>query len=129
MTSFYGYNVGGPLPGKDLPKVKGIDSARMYPTAPNSRDVVFDSDDDVFYLLETDASNYKSKVRRFRFYEETIEDANDAKYATKEDLNSLREAINNVQQSIQQLAETNNRSKQYNGKQRYNSSRETEANS
>ena len=40
MTSFYGYNL-GQLPGKDLPKVKGIESARMFPTAPDSRCVVF----------------------------------------------------------------------------------------
>jgi len=127
MTSFYGYNI-GPLPGKDLPKVKGIESARQYPTMPDSRCVVFEDDDDVFYLIETDSSNYKSSIRRFRFTEESIEAANDAKYATKEDFNLLREAINNVQQSIQQLAESNrtNNSKQFNGKQRSNSGGENE---
>lgn len=127
MTSFYGYNI-GQLPGKDLPKVKGIESARQYPTMPDSRCVVFEDDDDVFYLIETDSSNYKSSIRRFRFTEESIEDANDAKYATKEDFNLLREAINNVQQSIQQLAESNrtNNSKQFNGKQRSNSGGENE---
>ena len=127
MTSFYGYNI-GQLPGKDLPKVKGIESARQYPTMPDSRCAVFEDDDDVFYLIETDSSNYKSSIRRFRFAEESIEDANDAKYATKEDFNLLREAINNVQQSIQQLAESNrtNNSKQFNGKQRSNSGGENE---
>ena len=130
MNNFYGYNI-GVMPGKDLPKVKGIESARMYPTTPNSRDVVFEEDDDVFYLIETDSSNYKSNIRRFRFYEESIEEANDAKYATKEDFNSLREAINNVQQSIQQLATSNNRTqyndtKQGNHKQRNNGGRENE---
>lgn len=120
MNNYYGYNI-GQLPGKDLPKVKGIESARMYPTAPNSRDVVFDEDDDVFYLIETDASNYKANIRRFRFTEESIEAANDAKYATKADLLNLQEAINNVQQSIQQLS----KQKQSN-KQRNNSGREDE---
>ena len=115
MTSFYGYNL-GQLPGKDLPKVKGIDSARMFPTAPDSRCVVFDEDEDVFYIISTDSSNFKSSIDRYRFYKETIEEANDSKYATKEDFDLLREAINNVQQSIQQLTKHN--SKQFNGKQR-----------
>lgn len=128
MTSYYGFNV-GQLPGKDLPKVKGIESARMFPTAPNSRNVVFDEDEDIFYLIETDASNFKSSVRRFRFYEETIEEANDAKYATKEDFNYLKEAINNVQQSIQQLAANKSTStKQPTNKQRGNGSGENETN-
>lgn len=131
MTNLYGYNV-GMLPGKDLPRVKGIESARMYPTAPNSRDVVFEEEDDVFYLIETDSSNYKSNIRRFRFYEESIEEANDAKYATKEDFDSLREAINNVQQSIQQLTAPDNRAQYHKpnaGKQRNNSGRENETRS
>ena len=125
MNNFYGYNL-GTLPGKDLPKVKGIESARQYPTVPNSRDVVFDEDEDIFYLIETDSSNFKSNIRRFRFYEETIEEANDAKYATKEDFTSLKEAIENVQQSIQQLTEHNS-SKQF--KQRNNGSGKNETNS
>ena len=125
MNNFYGYNL-GTLPGKDLPKVKGIESARQFPTIPNSRDVVFDEDEDIFYLIETDSSNFKSNIRRFRFYEETIEEANDAKYATKEDFTSLKEAIENVQQSIQQLTEHNG-SKQF--KQRNNGSGKNEANS
>lgn len=125
MNNFYGYNL-GTLPGKDLPKVKVIESARQFPTVPNSRDVVFDEDEDIFYLIETDSSNFKSNIRRFRFYEETIEEANDAKYATKEDFTSLKEAIENVQQSIQQLTEHNS-SKQF--KQRNNGSGKNEANS
>ncbi len=78
MNNFYGYNL-GQLPGRDLPKVKGIESAKMFITMPDSRCAVFDEDDDVFYIIETDSSNFKSKIRRFRFYEETIEEANDAK--------------------------------------------------
>lgn len=71
MNNYFGYNI-GQLPGTDLPRVKGIESARMFPTAPNSRVVVFDEDEDVFYLIESDSSNFKSSVRRFRFTEESV---------------------------------------------------------
>ena len=99
MQNLYGYNIG--IGSNDLPKVKGIESARQFPTQPNSRVAIFDEDDDVFYVIATDASNFKS-IRRFRFNEEPIEVAYDNKYVTKEEFNSLKEAIDNVQQLIQQ---------------------------
>jgi hypothetical protein len=125
MDNLYGYNIGS-IPGQDLMKVKGIESAKMFPTRPNTRTAVFDENDDVFYVISTDAWNYKT-IQRFRFVEEPLEVANESKFATKEEFNTLKEMINNVQHSIQQLS---NKS-QYSGKpnkQRSNSGRENEAN-
>lgn len=110
MDNLYGYNI-GMLPNQDLPKVKGIESARMYPTHPNTRIAVFDETEDVFYVISTDSGNYKS-IQRFRFMEEPLEVANESKYVTKEEFNTLKEMIDNVQHSIQQLANRN----QYSGK-------------
>lgn len=88
----------------DLIKVNGLESAKLYPnTQPNSRIALFDENDDIFYVVTTDASNYKSSIKRYRFYEESIEDANDAKYVTKEEFNGLKEMITGVQQSVQQF--------------------------
>ena len=67
------------LPSSDLLKVKGIDSVRMYPTQPNSRVALFDEDDDVFYVVRTDASNFKSEIRRYRYVEEPIETSSNIK--------------------------------------------------
>lgn len=91
------------LANKDLPKVEGYDGVLRYPTTPNSRDAVFDANDDIFYIIETDSNNYKTKVSRYRFYPESIEDVNDKKYASKAEFNELKEILSNVQQSIQQL--------------------------
>lgn len=120
MDNLYGYNLGN-IPGTDLTKVKGIESARMFPTRPNSRMPVFEEDDDVFYIISTDSANYKT-IRRFRFIEEPIEVANESKFVTKEEFNTLKEMITDVQHSIQKLTNRNG-----SGKQRQNGSRENAA--
>ena len=101
----------GSIYGRELNKAKGYNGALLFITQPNSREVVFDEDEDVFFIIETDANNNKVKVDRYRFYPEPIEDVNDKKYASKEDFNLLKEMIENVQQSVQQLSEPNSTNK------------------
>lgn len=108
-------------PNQDLTKVNGIESVKVFPTTPNSRVAVFDSEDDIFYIIQTDAGNYKT-IRRFRFNEEPIEAVNDAKYVSKDEFNSLKEMIEDVQHSIQQLTRNNGKP----NKQHANGSRENE---
>ena len=64
-----------------LIQVNGMDSARAYPTQPNSRVALFDSNDDVFYVKTTDASNFPT-IKRYRFFEESEEQVNNDKYVT-----------------------------------------------
>ena len=85
-----------------LLKVNGIESARMYPTSPNSTLALFENDDDIFYFVQTDASNFKT-IRRFRFIEEPIETTNNA--VSKDEITALHKEIEDVKQSIQQLAD------------------------
>lgn len=92
--------------GIDLPKVKGLDRAKAYQTQPNSRCVVFEEDDDLFYIIQTDAMNNKTSINRYRFVEEPIETELDAKYASKKDLAELKEMMSDVQQSIRELAKS-----------------------
>ena len=106
------YNPINYMPGLDLLKVHGLENAKSYPTKANSRICLFEDDDDVFYILETDSNNFKSSIRRFRFAEEPIETEYDNRYVSKEEFNSLKEMIGNVQQSIQQLTEFNRPDKQ-----------------
>ena len=39
-----------PPQGQQLEKVNGMESAKAYPTSPNSMVALFDANDDVFYL-------------------------------------------------------------------------------
>ena len=80
-------------------KVNGIESARAYPTQPNSMIALFDANDDIFYVKTTDASNYPT-IRRFRFVEESEEAARDEKYVTVEEFNKFKEEMLNGQQFI-----------------------------
>ena len=87
---------------------------------------LFDEDDDVFYMIRTDQNGYKSEIKRFRYIEEPIETPN-SNYASKEDLNSLREDMNDVKQSIQQLTDAIRNSNKHNGSRKYRSNGTVEA--
>jgi hypothetical protein len=97
----------GSMSNNNLITVRTIDDVRALQSLPNSRFAAFEDNDDIFYFVETDANNNKS-IRRFRFQEEPIESVYDKRYATKDEINELKEMINNVQQSIQTLSIGNN---------------------
>lgn len=88
----------------DLPRVKGLDRAKAYQTQPNSRVAVFEDDDDIFYVIQTDALGNKTKISRYRFVEEPIENELDTKYASKKEISELKEMLEDVKQSISELA-------------------------
>ena len=97
------------IPGPQLYSVKGMDGAKQFQTVANARYALFDEDDDVFYLKETDNNNYPS-IRRFRFVEEAEpEPEAPPEYITKEDfaalvaeVKSMREEMHNAEQHIWQ---------------------------
>ena len=90
--------VGGPMQGQQLAKVNGMESAKAYPTQPNSMVALFDANDDVFYVKTTDASNFPT-IKRYRFYEESEEKLQNEKYVTIEEFNRFKEEMLNGQQS------------------------------
>ena len=114
--------------GPQLLRVKGLASAKMFQTQPNSMIPLFDEDDDILYVKQTDASNYPT-IRTFKLVEVTEEEnkVNTDQFVTKDELNSvlektisqLREEIQNGKQSIQEFAKsanTNNNSSNKYGK-------------
>ena len=124
MFEIPSYNPTLPVTQQDILSIKGgVETAKTYPTRPNSRVALFDEDDDVFYMIRTDQNGYKSEIRRFRFVEEPIESQNGS-YVSKEDFNTLREEMGDVKQSIQQLTEAINSRRNNSGKYR-NSNRGT----
>ena len=86
----------------DLPQVKGSEGARTYPTRPNTRDVVWDEDENYCYIRVTNAANHITSLQRFSYNaapEPTMEDL----FATKDDFNSLKGELTNVKQSLQDI--------------------------
>lgn len=89
-----------PLPtGSQLIRVNGIESAKDYPTAPNSMIALFDENDDIMYIKQTDASNFPT-IRKFRFVEEKEEKPEEVKYVTVEEFNKFKEEMLNAQQFV-----------------------------
>ena len=95
----------------DLPRVKGYNGAMIYPTKPNSRIPLFDEDDDVFYVVKTDSANNKYSIEKKRFVDEPITEivgtpqANiPENIATIDDIKGIKEDMEDVKQSIRELA-------------------------
>lgn len=63
------YNAPAISAAPQLIQVSGLESAKAYPTVPNSTVALFDSNEDIMYIKSTDASNFPT-IRRFRFVEE-----------------------------------------------------------
>lgn len=96
-------------PGNVIPIRGGIESVRMYQTLPNSKYALFEEDDDVFWYVTTDASNYKT-ITRFRFYKEDEADLN-PKYVTLEEFNKFKEEFLNGQQSVRECPDADDEPK------------------
>lgn len=83
-----------------LTQVNGIESAKAYPTAPNSMYALFDSNDDVFYVKTTDASNFPV-IKKYRFYEETEPVKEEAsKYVTVEEFEKFKKEMLDAKQFV-----------------------------
>ena len=80
--------------------VMGIEGAKAYNVPPNSAAVLFDRNDDVFYLKTTDQSGYPT-LRMFTFKE--CEQPNEQ--AGREEIESLRKEMEDVKQHIRTIAE------------------------
>lgn len=85
----------------DLQKTKGMNGARTILTRPSSRIAVFDEEDDIFYIIQTDINNNKT-VSRFRFQLEPEPKPEDI-FASKEEINELKGEIGDVKYSIREL--------------------------
>lgn len=78
--------------------VNGIESVKAYPTLPNSKIILFDANEDLFYCKETDSSNYPS-IKIFRF-SEVKSTPKSEQYVTLDEFNKFKEEILNGKQFI-----------------------------
>lgn len=86
----------------DLPRANGSEGARAYPTQPNTRDVVWDNDENYFYIRSTNSANHITSLNRYS-YNEAPEPTMEDLFATKDDFNSLKGELTNVKQSLQDI--------------------------
>lgn len=87
-----------PTAGDQLRSVNGIEGAKQFPVAPNSRIALFDANEDIVYIKTTDAGGYPS-VRTFRMTE--ISDTpKETQYVTLEEFNKFKEELLNAKQSV-----------------------------
>lgn len=85
--------------------VNGIESAKAYSMGPNSRIFLFDTNEDIFYVKETDASGF-AKLKIFRFEEVKEEEKPaDPRYLTIEEFNKFKEELLNGKQFIRSQSE------------------------
>ena len=85
----------------DLQQTSGMAGAKSIVTRPSTRIPVFDSSDDVFYIISTDINNNKT-IGRYRFFAEDEPKPEDI-FASKAEIKELKGEIDNVQQSIRDL--------------------------
>ena len=86
----------------DLPQASGSEGARSYPTRPNTRDVVWDKDENYYYIRVTNSANNITSLQRYS-YQPDPEPTMEELFVTKDDFNSLKGEISNVKQSLQDI--------------------------
>lgn len=80
--------------------VNGLESAKHFQTKPNSTYALFDENEDIVYIVQTDSANYAT-YRTFQLNEivEEPNTTNDNSYLVEE-IKRLREEIEDVKQHI-----------------------------
>lgn len=106
------------LPGQRLIKVKGYEAADKYPMPRDCETVLFDDDEDYFYVKKTD-TNGGVMLCRFKYEEDPIPHFDPKKYVTVDDFAKFKEDILNGFNDLQQtITERSGASKPvWNGKQ------------
>ena len=86
----------------DLIQVKGADGAKNYPTKLNTRDALWDADENYVYVRKTNAQGQLVSLERYKYEPDPIPTPEDV-FVTKNDFNSLKGELSDVKQSIQEL--------------------------
>lgn len=88
-------------PVQSLIKVTGIEGARAYSLPPNSNAVLFDANEAIFYLKETDGAGFPT-LRSFEFRETFPEKPEEVRYATQAEVAKLSEQIAALSQQLEE---------------------------
>ena len=88
-----------PTTGDHLRSVNGIEGAKQFPMAPNSRIALFDVNEDIVYIKTTDAGGYPG-IRMFRMTEVSEAPDTNPQYVTMEEFRKFKEELLNGKQSV-----------------------------
>lgn len=88
-----------PTAGDQLRSVNGVEGAKQFPLAPNSRIALFDVNEDIVYIKTTDAGGYPS-LRAFRMAEINDAPKTDPQYVTMDEFMKFKEELLNGKQSV-----------------------------
>lgn len=81
--------------GQQLIRVNGLEGAKAYQMGANSAVALFDSNNDIMYVKNTDGAGFGS-IRAFKFSEMDLNSSVPvAEYATKNELEQLRQEVKN----------------------------------
>ena len=81
--------------GQQLIRVNGLEGAKAYQMGANSTVALFDSNNDIMYVKNTDGAGFGS-IRAFKFSEMDLNSsAPVSEYATKNELEQLRQEVKN----------------------------------
>ena len=105
----------------ELPRVNGYDGALRFPLGPNSRIALFDGNEDIMYIKQTDAGGYPT-VTRYRFMPEEQTTNSGQQYVTVDEFNTFKEELLNGQQLIRESSEQTSRNSNRNGQSKRNGS-------
>ena len=109
QNQFYNPQMMNPTPGQpqeqtqSLIRVNGIDGAKAYQMPANSTVALFDSNEDIMYIKNTDGAGFPS-IRMFKFEEvnEIINNEEKQDYISRKEFEEFKkELMNNGKQSIQ----------------------------
>lgn len=81
--------------------VNGRQSAEAYQTQPNQEVLLMDKNEDKFYIVRSDASNFKS-IETYTF---TKEDEKKTSYVTHEEFDEMRKMLEEYRPLLESLKE------------------------
>ena len=81
--------------------VNGLESAKAYPTQPSQTVLLMDNNEDVFYIVESDASNFKT-IKEYEFHER---EQKNTSYVTHEEFDELKTLLEDYKPLLESLKE------------------------
>lgn len=88
-------------------QVAGYEGVQAYNMPPNSRAPLFDTNNDVFYDVQTDA-NGKKTIRMCPFTVQEDDPSNSTVYATKEDIKEIQTGMKDLDSKFDSIMEALN---------------------
>ena len=81
--------------------VNGLESAKAYPTQPSQTVLLMDNNEDVFYIVSSDASNFKT-IKEYEFHEK---EQHNTSYVTHDEFDELKKILEEYKPLLESLKE------------------------